>query len=133
MPALLNLALSFLMICLKHLHKNVNTDLTFVFQITVDITPPTIENCPSNIRLTSQFGELVVASWITPTVSDNSGFVELLFLSHMSLSQFPVGDTAVSYIYVDPSNNQAACTFIVTVEGRKSYPKYHCLVNIYTT
>lgn len=90
---------------------------TFCQTPSFDNTPPTIENCPSNIRLTSQFGGLVVASWITPTVSDNSGFVELLFLSHMSLSQFPVGDTAVSYIYVDPSNNQAACTFIVTVEG----------------
>lgn len=121
------------MMCMKHLHKNVNADLTFVFQITVDITPPSIENCPSNIRLTSQFGQPAVATWISPTVSDDSGFVELLFVSHMSLSRFPVGDTAVSYIYVDPSNNQAACTFVVTVEGRKSCPKYHCLVNFYIT
>ncbi|XP_071824324.1 uncharacterized protein [Apostichopus japonicus] len=95
---------------------------TFCHIPTLDITAPVVRNCPENIVLNSRFNEPVVGVWIAPTASDDSGFVDVLFVSHMSGFLFPPGDTAVSYIYVDPSNNQAACSFVVSVLGSVTVP-----------
>ncbi|XP_071823803.1 uncharacterized protein [Apostichopus japonicus] len=95
---------------------------TFCHIPTLDITAPVVRNCPENIVLNSRFNEPVVGVWIAPTASDDSGFVDVLFVSHMSGFLFPPGYTAVSYIYVDPSNNQAACSFVVSVLGSVTVP-----------
>ena len=56
-----------------------------------------------------------VADWTEPTASDNSGTANLARRTHVPGTFFPLGTTAVTYVFVDPSNNAATVTFFVTV------------------
>ena len=50
---------------------------------------------------------------------DLSNTTHLLLRTHKPGSEFYPGNTAVTYIYADASNNIARCTFTVDVVGGK--------------
>ena len=84
-----------------------------------DIAP--VVNCIEDV--TNQIGLNVggtVVSWTEPTATDNSGVVNLASRSRAPGSFFGVGNTQVTYIFVDGNGNRATCTFAVNVlEGKQ--------------
>ena len=91
-----------------------NTD-NCQFTITVvDNQAPSFTYCPGNIVASSTQGEPVQVSWSAPTAWDNSGTV-LLAYTIASGSFFEVGQSRVTFIANDPSDNTAQCVFTVTV------------------
>jgi hypothetical protein len=82
---------------------------------TTDNTAPVFANCPANITLTTQ-GFSAVASWNTPSVSDNC-YPIYVRVSQLSGTSFPKGTTTVTYTGTDSKNNVGTCSFTVTVNG----------------
>jgi hypothetical protein len=82
---------------------------------TTDNTAPVFANCPANITLTTQ-GFSAVASWNTPSVSDNC-YPIYVRVSQLSGTTFPKGTTTVTYTGTDSKNNVGVCSFTVTVNG----------------
>ena len=60
-----------------------------------------------------------MVSWIEPTATDNSGSVNRASRSHSPGQLFAIGTTEVTYTFVDPSGNEASCTFSVIVNKGK--------------
>ncbi|XP_072046098.1 hyalin-like [Amphiura filiformis] len=82
----------------------------------VDIIPPYVTSCPSNIYNTVEVGtQGTTVSWIEPTADDNTGDVTLSKSTHKSGELFQIGSTSVSYKFMDRSNNTATCDFLVTI------------------
>ncbi|KAJ8041635.1 Hyalin [Holothuria leucospilota] len=91
-----------------------------MFTVTIlDLTNPVIMDCPSGIMaVLPQNAQTVAVTWSPePTATDNSGTVSLASQSHPSGFEFSVGMTTVTYVFVDPSNNEAVCSFIVAVSS----------------
>jgi PA14 domain/HYR domain/Ricin-type beta-trefoil lectin domain-like/Secretion system C-terminal sorting domain len=82
---------------------------------TTDNTAPVFANCPANITLTTA-GFSAVASWNTPSVSDNC-YPIYVRVSQLSGTSFPKGATTVTYTGTDSKNNVGVCSFTVTVNG----------------
>jgi len=76
-----------------------------------DTQNPSLTNCPANITLT---GGENVATWSTPSVSDNCGAT--LGTTHSSGSIFEIGCTTVTYTATDNCSNTRTCSFQVCVE-----------------
>jgi hypothetical protein len=103
---------------------------TCVFTVTVtkintdpcatDAVKPVFAGCPSNINLTTT-GTTAVATWTTPTVSDNCTANITPSVSSAPTaglgrgSNYPVGTTTVTYTARDSKGNTATCSFNVTV------------------
>lgn len=89
--------------------------------VVVDVTPPTISNCPSDVSVQVAAGATSgIAFWTEPTATDDSGEVPSVTSTHISgQSSFPVGTTLVRYTFRDQSGNSAICSFnvIVTASG----------------
>ncbi|XP_072046396.1 hyalin-like [Amphiura filiformis] len=82
----------------------------------VDTEIPVINDCPDNIRTTTELGTSEKSvSWTEPRVTDRSGTPRKTE-SHQPGSEFPVGVTNVRYTFTDNANNVAYCTFSITVE-----------------
>lgn len=81
----------------------------------IDTIPPTIENCPGNIVLTTMVNTPTQAvSWIEPTATDRGQPVA--GVSNFDPGdQFPVGSTGVLYRFTDQAGNENQCTFVVSV------------------
>lgn len=95
-----------------------------LFSPQVDTTPPTINNCPTNIEVTVELGTTgTLVSWSEPTATDLSGPVSLTTRTNAPGSLFPLGITAVTYRFEDSSGNPAVCSFTVTV-----VPSKFCIV-----
>ncbi|XP_038069618.1 uncharacterized protein LOC119738747 isoform X6 [Patiria miniata] len=81
-----------------------------------DNTPPVITGCPSSLTRNLPTGSATVVSWTAPQATDNSGTANLIYSTHPNPSgTFRVGVTVVSYVFTDPSGNDATCTFFVTI------------------
>ena len=94
----------------------INFNFNNLLTILVDTIPPTIQNCPSDILRSVEFGASGTSvSWTEPTAVDASGVATLSSRSHSPGTTFPVGSTTVLYRFVDGSGNQAECSFTVTV------------------
>ncbi|XP_038058130.1 atrial natriuretic peptide-converting enzyme-like [Patiria miniata] len=85
---------------------------------TRDNVKPVFRNCPRQATATVHYeseAENISASWETPTATDNSERVNLTS-SHRPGDMFARGTTTnVTYRAVDPSGNEAVCTFLVSV------------------
>ncbi|XP_041472918.1 hyalin isoform X10 [Lytechinus variegatus] len=79
-----------------------------------DTEPPTISDCPESITRTISSSSGISVTWVEPTATD-AGTTQRLLRSHTPGSFFPLGDTAVSYVFTDNSANLATCTFYITV------------------
>ncbi len=94
---------------------NINK-LPIFHSFVVDGTPPVIENCPENFSETTPLnsgGRTV--TYVSPTATDNSGISTLAERSHFPGQYFVTGATTVTYRFVDPSGNEAICSFVITV------------------
>ncbi|XP_022082334.1 uncharacterized protein LOC110974776 isoform X2 [Acanthaster planci] len=80
-----------------------------------DNIDPVIDGCPDSVNRIVGTGSSSVVTWTAPTATDNSGSAFLVYSSHASGSSFPVGTTAVTYVFSDPSSNYAICTFFITI------------------
>jgi HYR domain/GEVED domain/Domain of unknown function DUF11/Secretion system C-terminal sorting domain/Leucine rich repeat len=78
-----------------------------------DTTPPFYYNCPENITLTTT-GTTAVATWVTPTATDNCGTPSVLS-DYNSGFGFPLGTTVVTYTFADAKGNKRTCNFNVNV------------------
>jgi len=90
-------------------------DVTILVQ---DNEPPTITGCPANITVQTGPGRTTcdqVVTWTPPTASDNCT-VASFTSDHLPGDTFPVGTTTVTCTATDGADNQAVCTFTVTVE-----------------
>ncbi|XP_071826140.1 hyalin-like isoform X5 [Apostichopus japonicus] len=84
---------------------------------TVDVTPPVVAGCPSDVVVTVPFlSTSGIANWVEPTAEDLSGTVTLSSQNAMPGDSFDVGVTSVTYVFSDAANNRADCTFLVTVQ-----------------
>ncbi|XP_072045206.1 hyalin-like [Amphiura filiformis] len=92
--------------------------VTCTFTVTVDIedtTPPDISECPHDIEITTELGNLnATITWQEPTASDLSGSPRRT-QSHEPGTVFPIGITPVTYSFEDISNNTATCRFLISV------------------
>ncbi|XP_072046539.1 hyalin-like [Amphiura filiformis] len=89
----------------------------------VDTRKPNIQSCPFDIVTDLEVGSMGASvSWTEPSVTDESGNVTLLTQTHLPGKQFGVGTTTVTYLYVDPSNNIAACTFRIMTRSVDTTP-----------
>ena len=87
----------------------------------IDTQDPTV-SCPNNINLT---GGNNVASWSTPSVTDNCG--ARLSGTHSSGATFADGCTTVTYTATDNCGNTSICNFTVCVENQcNSIPVITC-------
>ena len=74
--------------------------------------------CPHNSSTVTDFGQpTAVVTWNDLQATDNSGQSPTVTCSTGSGSQFGIGETKVICQAVDPSENQAVCTFTVNIEG----------------
>ena len=90
----------------------------------MDKTPPKLFVCPSYVSANIELGTTEIpVHWITPTASDESGKVTLVELTHSPGENFAIGQTWVSYTFVDEANNTATCSFMVTVTEGERHPK----------
>jgi hypothetical protein len=88
-----------------------------------DAIPPTFNNCPANISITTAT-TTGVATWTAPTATDNCSTpsVSSNFLSGQA---FQIGTTNVVYTAKDSLNNTSECRFTVTV--RQVLPPTGCI------
>lgn len=102
----------------------------------LDTVSPNITNCPDRdiivIALSSEGGKNV--TWRPPDVTDNSGNVTLTSVTPTPGSFFEFGETAIGYVFTDPSDNSAYCPIftIAVVEGKfvtsKTFHDIHVFV-----
>ena len=59
--------------------------------------------------------------WTDPQVTDNSGQMPTITCDAVSESQFTIGKNEVTCQAVDPTGNQATCSFTVKIEGNGSW------------
>ncbi len=89
------------------------------FNVTIaDDTSPLIYNAPEDIYLTvDNCGEMAVAEWTEPLVSDNCGVSLSVSGGIQSGDEFPTGVTTITYKAIDASGNEAEHSFEVHVES----------------
>ncbi len=94
-----------------------NADTATVSVGVVDTVSPVFTFCMPDITVDS--GAMV--TYDMPVATDNCGVDTLEMLEGLpSGSEFPVGETKVSYLATDDSGNYACCSFFVTVEGQST-------------
>lgn len=82
--------------------------------IVLDNVPPII-TCPSNITQNNDPGQCGAVVNYSVSVSNNCPGTVNTICSPAPGSYFPIGTTAVTCLAIDPSGNNALCTFSVTV------------------
>ncbi|KAJ8041487.1 Hyalin [Holothuria leucospilota] len=97
-----------------------------------DVTPPVVENCPSEVGKIINTGESnSPVSWTMPQVSDNSGSFTMNDDAPAPGDSFQVGETLVVYVYSDAANNSATCEITVTLIGvEKSIPPNNTIAEV---
>ncbi|XP_071842396.1 uncharacterized protein [Apostichopus japonicus] len=81
----------------------------------VDVSPPTIDNCPSDITVTANPGETYAdVTWPDIIVFDDSGTVALVRNTGRP-GIYQIGVYTIIYQYRDAAGNVVTCTFILTV------------------
>ena len=83
----------------------------------IDPEAPVV-SCPANQTVNTEPSQAYArVSWTDPQVTDNSGQISTITCDAESESQFGIGETEVTCQVVDPTGNQATCTFTVNVKG----------------
>ncbi len=76
-------------------------------------------DCPSDIVTNVEIGSSGSSvNWTEPQAHDRSGHSYFVTKTHSPGALFSEGRTTVTYLFTDPSNNIAACTFhIIGING----------------
>ena len=81
----------------------------------IDNTPPVI-SCPANITLEPSCPTGAIATYATPTATDNCGVQSVVRSAGLaSGSVFPIGTSTVTHTATDIYGNTSSCSFTVTV------------------
>jgi hypothetical protein len=81
----------------------------------IDNTQPVI-SCPANISIEPTCPTGAIATYTTPTATDNCGVQSVVRTAGpASGSVFPIGTTTVTHTATDIYGNQSSCSFTVTV------------------
>ncbi|XP_071792332.1 fibronectin-like [Asterias amurensis] len=97
-----------------------NTATCVYYVIITDNQPPTIDNVPTDVRVSISLEDLkfpnagAVAKWQAPATIDNSNLVTLSS-THQSGETFPIGETTVKYTAIDRAGNTVDKSFSVRV------------------
>jgi len=95
-------------------HGNTSVPVTQVVTV-VDNTAPVI-SCPTDIVIEPSCPTGAVATYTTPTATDNCGVQSVnRTVGLASGSVFPIGTTTVTHTATDIHGNTASCSFTVTV------------------
>lgn len=91
-------------------------DICYDLNLT-DEQPPTIMGCPANKKyiINPSVQESIEATWTVPTVSDNTGSVNIQY-SHEPGDTFTPGRHDIYVIATDASNNEETCHFKINVK-----------------
>jgi hypothetical protein len=98
-----------------------NNATTCSFTVTVnDTQAPVVTGCPTGVLVNTGEGRTTcdqTATWTEPTATDNctTGALGYHNRSHAPGSTFPVGQTAVTYVFKDAAGYTTSCSFMVTV------------------
>ena len=100
--------------------------MQFLSSNSVDFTPPVISGCLEDFIEETPLGSPgKTVIWVEPSATDNSGSAILTSRTHAPGQFFTVGLTTITYVFADPTGNEAVCSFDVTViEG---IYKYKCM------
>ena len=78
----------------------------------VDNLPPVISNCPTDIISIDP-----IVTYDLPEATDNCSQVSPSLIEGLaSGSSFPIGNTQVSYEFIDANGNRSTCSFMVMIE-----------------
>ncbi len=96
-----------------------NKNLTAIFELvsnscSTDTEKPVIQNCPSNITLTTT-QNCATATWAAPIAFDNCTTLPSVSSNFSSGFCFPLGLTNVVYTATDNAGNSSTCQFAVQV------------------
>jgi hypothetical protein len=106
-----------------------NNQGTGSFTVTVNDTQNPMISCSGNLSVAAAAGQCsAVVNYATPTASDNCSGVGAVACNPASGTSFAKGVTTVSCTVKDASNNQATCTFTVTVNDTQA-PQVVCPAN----
>lgn len=104
---------------------NIDGSIDCSFNVTVlDNELPVINNCPSDITITTGGNCNQIANWTTPTIIDNCTAV--LVGSHNSGDSFPLGITTVTYAATDAAGNTAICNFNINIVDNEQPTLSNC-------
>lgn len=98
--------------------KNIKLNLEVLIDhfILLDVTPPTVQNCPSNITDRSNSLQKDI-TWTAPTFTDNVAVVSVLSNREPGFTMDTYTSLTVRYTASDAAGNIVYCTFIITLEG----------------
>uniref|UniRef100_UPI002585C7C5 HYR domain-containing protein n=1 Tax=Algoriphagus sp. TaxID=1872435 RepID=UPI002585C7C5 len=107
----------------KDIHGNTET-ASFTVTVT-DLEKPVITNMPTIIEVNTDPGVCeAVVTWTEPNAADNCG-IESFTADYTSGSEFPVGETTVTYTATDIHGNTETAIFTVKViDGEKPQLAY---------
>jgi hypothetical protein len=109
----------------KATDKSDNTGNSFFKVTVVDAQTPTI-NCVTDVSVNNEPNKCsAVVNYQLPTVSDNCPGVGVVSCNPPVGSSFPIGITNVTCTVKDAANNQAQCSFKVTVKDTQA-PTIQC-------
>merc|ERR1711962_9607 len=93
---------------------------SFSVSVILDNVAPVIANCPTDRTETLATGTSAVSVfWTEPTATDNSGSVTSTSTNSPG-EAFGAGSTTVTYTFTDAANNQAICSFVITVTSENT-------------
>jgi Concanavalin A-like lectin/glucanases superfamily/HYR domain/Domain of unknown function DUF11/Leucine rich repeat/Secretion system C-terminal sorting domain/CARDB len=82
-----------------------------------DTIAPVFQNCPANINLTTA-GTNAIATWASPTATDNCSGAAVNLGNYSSGFAFPLGVSNVVFAATDAKGNQGFCRFNVAVTSQ---------------
>lgn len=103
---------------------------TCSFNVVVkDVTPPSIGQCPAEVRVAVQQTTCEASvTWTPPVVTDNCS--AQITSDYQPGDTFPIGETVVTYTASDPTGNMAKCSFTVYVNNANAPAVSGCPENI---
>ncbi|MDG1262664.1 MAG: HYR domain-containing protein, partial [Flavobacteriales bacterium] len=107
---------------------------TCTFNIILEDTILPVITCPEDIAIVNDLDACgAIVTYDLPVSSDNCTVADLSLVEGLpSGSEFPVGETTVTYTVTDGFGNQVSCSFLVTVTDTQ-LPEIICPEDITTT
>ena len=89
-----------------------------------------ISDCPEDVDVHAELGlSDDSVYWSQPSAIDDQDRVMLIYASHTPGERFPIGTSAVTYLFADDSFNSAYCNFSVTLKEGKMYGSIRVSLN----
>lgn len=98
-----------------------------------DVTPPVIENCPSDTVFSNTPGQCNgIAIWTPPTATDNCT-IKSFTSNYTPGMTFPIGTTTITYKAEDIAGNISTCSFNITIKDTEKPVFQNCPSDVVVT